>query len=619
MSPGDFNLFYLIILQIKPYLHFLIAIQVAICGSAVILNWLVVDTARQFRHPTSGTIWMKYIAIWDILAVAQGLVLGISHLFGVNLENFNDTLCKSFAYFGPAAIVIANAHLVAMSVDRAFNMTYPTVHYPLPWKNINRKISLVLSLFYLCFIFPTFFISKLEEGVCKEVPKNSHLLIKLYQVFLATVGSFFTHFAIICVTTAIFIYQMRERRTLKLKLPVSALKYPRQQTLAHASVAENGEVKVNVGVCAPVENDGPDSSRTARQASGVSGTNTDCNECQCSAISCSRVQRGSQIFEVRADIEEHDYHMPANGSIKAAASIATEHEPQSQSDQAFVTESVDKMTMQESNEHQDCQSSSDQTIAVNVDSAGSQQEKKCPQHYLMADFETGFSSVFDFLTGEESLELKDFRYTESATYSKLDHRDIADFTEQNKYSMSTDTDPEASGESSEAVPNNSESDPENVLNGSVREFKCSDDDHCNTRLGFSSREDKVEVKSFLINFSMKFEEEKTDFCKNGKAYFIVRETTCDTEDQLEVTHYTASGQVEAAVHTDSTTNVVDCSQKKVVLLDGSNENEDAEGGQDTDKKGKEDENLEDSDCSGKSTETCTKILETEVPEMKKLT
>ena len=624
VSPDHLNWFYWIIIQIKSSVQVLIAIQIGVCISGVILNWLAVGTAKQFRHPTSGTIWMKYLAIWDNLAILHGLVLGISNLLGVDVETYDDVICKGFAYFGPATVIIANAHLVAMSVDRAFNMTYQTLHYPLPWKDINKKVSAAISLLYLILLLPAAVVSKLEEGICKESPNYLHVLVKVYQGLLVTVGSFVTHFAIICVTTAIFIHQMRERRTPKIKLPLSALNYPRQPTLAQATVPEDGEAAAaSEGVFAPAGNDSPGSSQTASQVRAVSEANTDCNQSQCCALSSSHTQQGSQTVQVRVDIEELKDDMPDKAASVEAAGNITEHGAQSPSeisDPAFATESVpkaDSMTMQESNGDRDCEGSCEQQIAVNVDSSGSQSERKSPD-YLTVEVETD--------------------YTELGTYAEAADDDITDFTEQTailhakQLSTSIDTGqtvqkggcsctyPEASRETNEAVSDNLVSDPDKDLDDSVGELKGREHDHRNPRSNSSSHADKEEGTTFPGNFPIEFEEETKVSLKNGKAYFTARESVCDTEDKQEVTYYT--GQLETD---DSTTKAADCAQKEVVSAQGSklgdsNENEGAKRGQkgtaESANENETQQGFQGFDCPGKSTDMHAKMLETEVPEMK---
>ena len=317
LDSGKLNWFYWIIIQIKPFRHIMFAIQVGICVVGLLFNWIVFDTARQFRRPTSGTIWMKYIAIWDNLALVQGLVRGVFRLFGIDLASSNEIVCKVLSCTGSGTITIANAHLVAMSVDRAFNMAYPTLHYTLSWNKINRKISLAISLLYLILFVPVFFISQLDENICKEFP-DKNTLATLYHGFLTTVCSFFTHFAIISVTTAIFIHQMRERRTPKPKLPVSALNHPRQPKLPRGSAPEatNGEVGVLV------ENDNPiaENSQTPKHDNIAGGTAVGVPDDHFTAVSTSnQIERGSQVVQVTVDIEQHDHDMPGDASIAAAA------------------------------------------------------------------------------------------------------------------------------------------------------------------------------------------------------------------------------------------------------------------------------------------------------------
>ena len=113
----------------------------------MILNTITIDVAKNNVDQNSGTIWMKYLAFWDTVLLSQRVLAKIvTVVTETNIFSLHDSICKIGGYVQRVSALNASAHLVAMAIDRALNMTRPKWHYKKTWSKINPKISGLITV-----------------------------------------------------------------------------------------------------------------------------------------------------------------------------------------------------------------------------------------------------------------------------------------------------------------------------------------------------------------------------------------------------------------------------------------------------------------------------------------
>ena len=190
---------------------FLFDLFISIMGT--IFNAIVIDISKHNSEQNSGNIWMKYLAVWDLAFLAQIIV---SRIFGNwpalhHVANMNNVVCKLSSYIVGTIAMTASSHLVAMTVDRALNVTYPTWHFKKTWNTINRKIS--AAIIATCFIVctPMLYDYVIENEKCQESSENG-IWMHLYRLIVPVVFYAPVHSVIIIITGIVFIYQLKQRR-----------------------------------------------------------------------------------------------------------------------------------------------------------------------------------------------------------------------------------------------------------------------------------------------------------------------------------------------------------------------------------------------------------------------
>ena len=188
------------------------AIGVAVALTGVILNSIVIDMSERLGPQTSGSKWMKYLASWDSLV----LLLTIS-FFGplvlkyTPINNMSDWTCKFYSFTSNVCVMNSSGHLVAMAVDRALNMAYPTWHYNKPWTKINIKVSIGILSFFCVVNAPVLLWSEIVDGSC-QYALDFELLAKLHRVFVVAYLFMFNHFSLVVFASVAFVYQLKKRR-----------------------------------------------------------------------------------------------------------------------------------------------------------------------------------------------------------------------------------------------------------------------------------------------------------------------------------------------------------------------------------------------------------------------
>ena len=179
------------------------------------LNGIVIDVASKLRDQTSGNKWMRLLAVWDttflMFTTIEEFLL---ETFGIDLDDFNVISCKMHSYVRFWSAANASAHLVMMAIDRALNITFTTWHYNRNWDILVPIISVSINFFYAICLFPTLWTHQIRDGICiVSIDESLQAYRAAFLIFLY-VGA---HFALLLLANITFIYQLRKRRTPKVK------------------------------------------------------------------------------------------------------------------------------------------------------------------------------------------------------------------------------------------------------------------------------------------------------------------------------------------------------------------------------------------------------------------
>ena len=186
-------------------------------GLGILLNLIILDLNPRLPQKTSLNKWMKFLAIWDVVQNTVLFVLSLLMLLWEEVVNANDVICRTFRYLSTSIALTSSAHLVAMAVDRAVNITFPNWHHKMEFEKMNWKISIFITLFNFATNVLNLFLPGVENGKCSSLSFNGTLPgpILAYQIFVRLVF-ICCHFGGIISATAVFIYKLRKLRTIDL-------------------------------------------------------------------------------------------------------------------------------------------------------------------------------------------------------------------------------------------------------------------------------------------------------------------------------------------------------------------------------------------------------------------
>ena len=178
--------------------------------SGIILNFLALEVSKHQRSQTSGSKWIQYLAIWDIVyLLVNGIVEAASQVTGYEVASY--WVCRGLYYVMWLGTMNASGHLVALAVDRALNMSFPQWHHMKDWTYINRNLSIGMTLFHAIVLAPMFYVFGVQDGVCDLVSPG--MVPRLYQLLISNVLFPVAHFIVILIASFVFEYKLRERRT----------------------------------------------------------------------------------------------------------------------------------------------------------------------------------------------------------------------------------------------------------------------------------------------------------------------------------------------------------------------------------------------------------------------
>ena len=183
----------------------------------MILNVITIDVAQHNVEQNSGTVWMKYLAFWDTVFLSQNILAKIvSAVTGTDIFSMHESICKIGGYAQRVSALNASAHLVAMAIDRALNMTRPKWHYKKTWTTINPKTSGLITFSHCVLCSPYLGFLAIENEKC-GMPTHGNRVSQFYSIGMVTLFYSPGHSIAIVISAAIFIYQLKERRKPKPK------------------------------------------------------------------------------------------------------------------------------------------------------------------------------------------------------------------------------------------------------------------------------------------------------------------------------------------------------------------------------------------------------------------
>ena len=192
-------------------LHWLnLAVEFALEVIGFFLNCLVIDNS--FGLPvTGGSIWMRYLAIWEnaflsLSAFSNGLIFT-----GINLATLSNVMCKVYKYFWWVLIFNANSHLTCLALDRVVCVSFTAWHHNKQWKGKIRKISGTLTVLHMLILYPTsahFY--QLTDGACRMASGSKR--VKTTYVLLLAIGFALTYTMVIAISSLKLVVHLCKRQ-----------------------------------------------------------------------------------------------------------------------------------------------------------------------------------------------------------------------------------------------------------------------------------------------------------------------------------------------------------------------------------------------------------------------
>ena len=195
-----------------------LVVEFAIDVTGFFLNCLVIDNS--FGLPvTGGSIWMRYLAIWEnaflcLSAFSNGLIFT-----GINLATQSNVLCKLYKYFWWVFAVNSHSHLACLAVDRVVCVSFTAWHHKKEWKGKIRNISGILTVLHILILYPTsVHFYQVKDGACRMASENK--AVKTTYVALLAIGLALTYSMVITISSLKLATYLCKRQIASNQLPV---------------------------------------------------------------------------------------------------------------------------------------------------------------------------------------------------------------------------------------------------------------------------------------------------------------------------------------------------------------------------------------------------------------
>ncbi|XP_075249466.1 somatostatin receptor type 2-like [Convolutriloba macropyga] len=147
---------------------------------------------------SSGTVFMKCLAVADNLACIRVLLNTCMPLFGLNLRGLNLPVCKTLAYYSGCTMIISNFCLAGLSFDRLLAVWVPVKYYQKskPKYALGACIAVVVATCIFCIPMIFRFGLSPPRGLCDfdsstllaEIYVQSNILGFMFLIPIALVG-----------------------------------------------------------------------------------------------------------------------------------------------------------------------------------------------------------------------------------------------------------------------------------------------------------------------------------------------------------------------------------------------------------------------------------------------
>ncbi|XP_075249467.1 somatostatin receptor type 2-like [Convolutriloba macropyga] len=159
---------------------------------------------------SSGTVFMKCLAVADNLACIRVILNTCMPLFGLNLRGLNVPVCKTLAYYSGCTMIIANFCLAGLSFDRLLAVWIPVKYYQESKPKYAWGVCLAVVLITCLFCIPLIFQFELAppKGLCDF--DSTNLLAEIYMQSNILGFMFLIPCILVGGTSVAIVYKLRQ-------------------------------------------------------------------------------------------------------------------------------------------------------------------------------------------------------------------------------------------------------------------------------------------------------------------------------------------------------------------------------------------------------------------------
>ena len=186
-----------------------LVVEFAIDVTGFFLNCLVIDNS--FGLPvTGGSIWMRYLAIWENAFLCLSAFSNELIFTGINLATLSNVMCKLYKYFWWVFAVNSHSHLACLALDRVVCVSFTAWHHKKEWKGKIRKISGILTVLHILMLYPTSALFyQVTDGACRMASESE--TAKTY-VALLSIGFPLTYTMVIAISSLKLVVHLCKRQ-----------------------------------------------------------------------------------------------------------------------------------------------------------------------------------------------------------------------------------------------------------------------------------------------------------------------------------------------------------------------------------------------------------------------
>ncbi|XP_063721772.1 type-1 angiotensin II receptor A-like [Symsagittifera roscoffensis] len=191
------------------------AVTFAIAIIGITGNVLAYMTASRLDSKTSGTTYIKCLAVADTAAVFQDGILEMGlPIFGLDVRTVNRYVCKGIAWYSWTTTIGGNYVLTMFTLDRLTALWLPVMYREKSKPIIAITLSLLAEAFAAGVCWPTLFLFDINGQVCEIF--NFDYFSEEQMVLFANLAMFLfmlsIPFATILISNSLIIYKLRQNK-----------------------------------------------------------------------------------------------------------------------------------------------------------------------------------------------------------------------------------------------------------------------------------------------------------------------------------------------------------------------------------------------------------------------